>query len=425
MKAQITASKLNVRKAPNGDILGQVSKGDDVTCHATEGGWTEIEFHGGRGWVSTQFLAIQEGEDCLVTASRLNLRKSPDGEILGALMAGDKVVRLAEENGWSQVKTDELEGYVASRYLSEMSQGDDEDEGEEQGFHYQGDRAIAPDGSYIGKKFRLGVYNAGATDLAKFVTAHRDEITEARPEEIAVMEAVSPNEGKFEAINTWDNSFLSFGIYQWTLGAANSAGELPALLARLKEVSAETYQKHFGDHGLEFHLSASGERTIGRGFLVYEGKTVNTALEKERFRTLQWAHRFYEAGKDPKVQLAQFYHGLERIGTFYHEGNKLKGELGLTDYFTSQYAVGLLLDQHINRPGHLLKTTKTAIEAVAGELDVANPSAWGDAEEMRLIEVYLSERAKTSMTDSQGRADRVKKAVERGVISSSRNSFLS
>ena len=52
--------------------------------------------------------------------------------------------------------------------------------------------------------------------------------------EVNLMIAVAENEGRLDAINTWDNAFLSFGMFQWTLGTGGNQGELPALLRRLQ-----------------------------------------------------------------------------------------------------------------------------------------------------------------------------------------------
>ena len=49
---------------------------------------------------------------------------------------------------------------------------------------------------------------------------------------INVILAVSENEGNLDAINTWGNAFLSFGIFQWTAGTGVSKGELPALVKK-------------------------------------------------------------------------------------------------------------------------------------------------------------------------------------------------
>ena len=237
------------------------------------------------------------------------------------------------------------------------------------------------------------------------------------------MAAVSPNEGRFESINTWDNSFLSFGIYQWTLGANNSAGELPALLALLQEKFPETFDGHFGQFGMGTRLSATPAHGVRRGYVTLNGTPCIDRSNKEQFRALEWSYRFYHAGKDPKVQLAQFDHAIGRIDCFYHGAKQIYKELTLPEIFNSEYAVALLLDHHINRPGHLVKVVKMALQGLEDSLDLNNPTSWSDSDEQILIQEYLTIRAGTSMTDSIHRAERVTKALEEGKISSQRGSY--
>ena len=59
------------------------------------------------------------------------------------------------------------------------------------------------------------------------------------------------NEGNLDAINTWDNAFLSFGLFQWTAGTGSGKGELPALLARIKNEDRDLFDKYCGQHGLD------------------------------------------------------------------------------------------------------------------------------------------------------------------------------
>jgi hypothetical protein len=78
-----------------------------------------------------------------------------------------------------------------------------------------------------------------------YVAQHSDRFTHLSDSLLRVMQAVSANEGKLEAINTWDNAFLTFGCFQWTAGTGDSAGELPALIARLKKEKPKAFDTFF------------------------------------------------------------------------------------------------------------------------------------------------------------------------------------
>ena len=91
--------------------------------------------------------------------------------------------------------------------------------------------------------------------------------------EINVMIAVAENEGNLDAINTWDNAFLSFGLFQWTAGQGNAKGELPALLARIKDEDRDLFDKYCGQHGLDVVGVTPGPVN---GYFSLRGTTINT-----------------------------------------------------------------------------------------------------------------------------------------------------
>ena len=95
----------------------------------------------------------------------------------------------------------------------------------------------------------------------------------------------------------------------------------------------------------------------------------------------------------------------------------------VADYVTSEYGVALLLDQHVNRPGHVPGTLGDALAELAGHADVDHPEGWSDHDEQELLAIYLERRAKTTMTDAVKRGDAVRAAMTAGTISGSRGSF--
>lgn len=53
-----------------------------------------------------------------VTASKLNIRKSPGGAILGQLSHGDRVQVLGISAGWAKIKSNDKAVYVSAKYLT-------------------------------------------------------------------------------------------------------------------------------------------------------------------------------------------------------------------------------------------------------------------------------------------------------------------
>jgi hypothetical protein len=91
----------------------------------------------------------------------------------------------------------------------------------------------------------------------------------------------------------------------------------------------------------------------------------------------------------------------------------------VSDLITSEYGVGLILDQHVNRPAHV----RTSLARALKQTGLGNPANWDTKDERRLIDAYLKIRARTTMTDAQKRARVTKKYLTNGVISDRRRSF--
>ena len=238
------------------------------------------------------------------------------------------------------------------------------------------------------------------------------------------MEAVSENEGKFEAVNTWDNAFLSIGLFQWTAGVGSEAGELAALLWRLMERFPDTYHKYFGQYGLEPHGVRERAGSVARGYLKLDGQLLGDAEDKNVLRSLPWAYRCWLAAKNENFRIVQLEHALSRVDSFYQTDNRRVRGKYVGDYITSEYGVAQLLDQHVNRPAHVPLTLSLALESLVNELNVDAPEHWRDAEEQKLISAYLELREKTSMTDAAKRAANIKNQLERGTVSDARYSFV-
>ena len=232
---------------------------------------------------------------------------------------------------------------------------------------------------------------------------------------IQVMVAVSENEGNLDAINTWDNAFMTFGMFQWTLGVQNDAGELPALLKKIQHADSEVFAHYYGQHGLG--LVGTGSIT---GFCSLNGQPLRTQEGKERLRSPEWAFYFWVSGQDPLVQRVEIEHALSRLGRFY-QSRKVNGHR-ISDLVTSEYGVGLLLDNHVNRPAYVQPCLKKALE----QTNLGDPNDWGTAEERMFLNAYLVVReshGRFPMTHARKRAAVTQKYVENGTISDQRGSF--
>ena len=268
-------------------------------------------------------------------------------------------------------------------------------------------------------RFKKGAYFYGRMKPIDFINANRSTLNELglTDSAINVMVAVSENEGNLDAVNTWDNSFMTFGMFQWTAGARSDPGELPALLQKVKNADGAVFQKYFGRHGLD--IVDTDEIS---GFFTLDGQILSNSSQKERLRTYEWAFYFWLSGQESIVQTIEIQHALSRINTFYRSRSyRVKGHF-IADIVTSEYGMGLLLDNHVNRPGYI----KSCLEKAMDQTGLTSPQNWGTAAERRLIKAYLMIRethGRYPMTHAAKRAAVTKKYLANGIISDERGSF--
>ncbi|KUG26333.1 hypothetical protein ASZ90_003831 [hydrocarbon metagenome] len=284
-----------------------------------------------------------------------------------------------------------------------------------------GKNIIISDGSlsWTFRKYQKGLFTYGKNRPKDFIESHFSSLPNfgLTKSAINVMLSVSENEGNLDAVNTWDNAHLSFGMFQWTLGTATNAGELPALLNKIKTKAPTIFQKYFLDYGLD--IFQANETT---GFLKWDGQQIVTTSKKELMRDPTWAFRFWKAGQDELVMAIEVEHAYSRIKSFYKSNSYKIDNYFISDLVTSEYGVALLLDNHVNRPGYLVDALTKALKNTG----LTNPNSWNTEDEKTFFDEYLNVRktfGRYPMTDSDGRAFVTKKYLTSGIISDSRGSF--
>jgi hypothetical protein len=259
--------------------------------------------------------------------------------------------------------------------------------------------------SNVFRKHKKGVYTVGKSKPAEFIEKNPDKLKAIGLTDslIRIMAAVSQNEGNLDAINTWDDSFITFGMFQWSLGQGDGKGELPALINLIKSDTPAAFNKYFSSHGLDVSAPHT-DKVYGHFTLNY--LPVDQASKKERLRSDEWAQRFWEAGLDPDVQTVQVKHAAARLWTFYWRTGKAPITYRLSDLVSSELGVALLLDNHVNRPGYV----RTCIERAMTQTGLSNPENWTTVEEQKLLRAYLDIRkvhGKYPMTHADKRAQRM------------------
>lgn len=351
-----------------------------------------------------------------VTATSLNLRDAPNGAVVARLRHGAGVTILDARDGWLSVSVaadgaTKL-GWVNARFIDTnvgvpLSADDDSTS-----VAVVGGKAIGPDGRSFASRHGKGFVTVGLTTLDSWLAGNPAGPNLA-PSLMRVVRAVSRNEGRLEAINSYDNSFLSFGMFQWTAGPNDKPGELAGLLALVERTNRDVFQRYFGRYG----LGTAVQGTAKTGFLTLSDALLKEPADKDKLRAVEWAYRFWRAGQDDTVRACQLNLAAGRVSGFLSQ--HVAGHPVL-DWLSSEYGVALLLDEHVNRPGHVPGTLKRCIAALPRGAD---PVRWGDQEEADLIDRYVTARVATNMTHPGERAISIGACVDAGTLSDKRGSF--
>jgi hypothetical protein len=268
---------------------------------------------------------------------------------------------------------------------------------------------IAPkrDSEKVGVRYEAGLFRPGIyrpKDLIDRAPASLDRL-KLTASERKIIAAVASNEGSLDAVNTWDQCYLSFGIFQWTLGIADAPGELAALLFKLKQRYPEEFTHYFGQFGLDIDSANANS-----GWLSLFQQRLTTAAEKNQLRQPTWAYRF----------------AIARLDQFYFAKQAALDGFPLSKLITSEYGVALLLDHHVNRPSYVAKAVAESLwqtQLTPEQLTRAKPEA-----EINLINQYVRLRPTIGdkpMTHAVQRGDRIRALVTSGYLSADRGSFLS
>jgi hypothetical protein len=113
-----------------------------------------------------------------------------------------------------------------------------------------------------------------------------------------------------------------------------------------------------------------------------------------------------------------------RVETFYEKSIPSRKGKTISDFISSEYGVALLLDEHVNRPGHVPKILMAGVDRFVANSNKNDPAKWSDADEAAALQEYLEKRATSGMTDSSGRAKKIAAFVESGKLSAKRGSFV-
>lgn len=121
--------RLNIRSKPSlsSSVLTQMSAGDEAVVMQSNGEWTEIQFNGVTGWVSTQYIeesskkAVEKTNTSTtrffeVSVSALNVRSKPDltSKRVDLIKKGQSFKVKEQSSNWVKIDLGKKEGWVYS-----------------------------------------------------------------------------------------------------------------------------------------------------------------------------------------------------------------------------------------------------------------------------------------------------------------------
>ncbi|WP_095125036.1 peptidoglycan-binding protein [Pseudomonas sp. Irchel s3a12] len=258
--------------------------------------------------------------------------------------------------------------------------------------------------------------------------------------------------GRFDVLNAWDNALMSAGPCHWTMGVfstTNSAyapGELPGLIAYVKNLNPEVFNKAFGKFGLdtvlqwgEAGLYFPGVRTYNTWIKLStetDFEALPTTKEGANYmKTWHWHYRFSMAGRTigayrkamwklTKLRLSKI---LDREVKFRVSGHEVVSTLGAV--FTSEKSVAILLRWHVYRPAFVVTNASLVVPAIQFVIDSNSQvnwalpvASWGDTHETLLTNEI--QRRLAALNDSITNAIQYGTNLPQGAVRPGRNSFI-
>lgn len=112
---------LNVRSNPSTSNapIGTLSSGANVVITGILDGWFKIEYDGGHGYVSSEYVSVKTGK--VDVGGSLNVRDFPNGNddtnIIGTLDDGDTIYIIEKMDGWVKILYGDTIAFISDDYV--------------------------------------------------------------------------------------------------------------------------------------------------------------------------------------------------------------------------------------------------------------------------------------------------------------------
>ena len=129
--------EVNMRKAPEGDVMYVLKAGTEVTVTGQNGSWYLINYRGSVGYVASSYISkkgssvpapaatstaapASDGETAYVSGGAVNIRSGPGTEygVLGVVRLGNELTVYEQTDGWYRMSANNLNGYISAKYVT-------------------------------------------------------------------------------------------------------------------------------------------------------------------------------------------------------------------------------------------------------------------------------------------------------------------
>jgi peptidoglycan endopeptidase LytF len=232
------------------------------------------------------------------------------------------------------------------------------------------------------------------------------------------LEFVSKNEGKFDAINSYDKAAFSFGFIQFA--GATGGGTFPNMMALIKDRNPSLFEEAFGRFGIDVEYTYKNDKYEPATMIVFtpDGKRYEGTEAEKYIRADKVLHGvFVRAGQNIEVAKLQV---LSAVQEYVKPALRAKISLNangldvnrepITDFINSAGGITVLIDLAVNQGlTGALRIFAPAMEQVMKQTGINSLAALKNIDEKRVIQTIVA-----NATDKRVK-ERPQKVLDAGI----------
>jgi len=232
------------------------------------------------------------------------------------------------------------------------------------------------------------------------------------------LEFVSKNEGKFDAINSYDKAAFSFGFIQFA--GQTGGGTFPHMMALIKDRNPSLFEEAFGRFGIDVEYTYRNDKYDPAKMVVFtpDGKRYEGTDAEKYIRADKVLHGvFVRAGQNIEVAKLQVLAAVQeyvkpalRAKISLNANGLVVNREPITDFINSAGGITVLIDLAVNQGlTGALRIFAPAMEQVMKQTGIRSLAALKNIDEKRVIQTIVA-----NATDARVRT-RPQKVLDAGI----------